>query len=162
MKNRKMCTAAMLLTVLVSATGCGSDEAFMPELQNEKDLGITAEYAADAENGYYDGGMDLGMPDFNTEEYSAITENSFKSAAADPLSTFSIDVDTASYTNIRRMIRQQQEIPADAVRIEEMINYFHYDYPEPAEGEPFSVTTEMTDCPWNADTKLLMIGLKAQ
>ena len=101
-------------------------------------------------------------PDFNTEEYSAITENSFQSVAANPLSTFSADVDTASYSNLRRIIRDGGTIPQDAVRIEEMVNYFHYDYPEPQAGEPFSVTTEIADCPWNADTKLMRIGMKAK
>ncbi|MBR3267485.1 MAG: von Willebrand factor type A domain-containing protein [Oscillospiraceae bacterium] len=102
------------------------------------------------------------IPDFNTEEYSAITENSFKSTVTDPLSTFSADVDTACYSNLRRMIREGSEIPQDSVRIEEMINYFHYNYPEPNGNEPFSVTTELADCPWNSDTKLMMIGMKAK
>ncbi len=99
--------------------------------------------------------------EFNTEEYSATTENTFMSTVSDPLSTFSIDVDTASYSNIRRMIDRGRDIPADAVRIEEMINYFDYSYPEPKNGEPFSVSTEITDCPWNSDTKLMRIGLKS-
>ena len=79
-----------------------------------------------------------------------------------PLSTFSIDVDTASYGNVRRMIRSGVPVPADAVRVEEMINYFDYDYPEPKEGEAFSVTTEYGACPWNEDHRLLLIGLKAK
>ncbi len=100
--------------------------------------------------------------DWNTEEYAYISENGFKHVAEEPLSTFSVDVDTASYGNIRRMIRDQAEIPADAVRIEEMINYFSYDYPEPKGEEPFSVTTEYSDCPWNEDSRLLLIGLQAK
>lgn len=100
--------------------------------------------------------------EFNTEEYNYISENGYKSVMDEPLSTFSIDVDTASYGNIRRMLKNHQSIPADAVRIEEMINYFSYDYPEPKEGMPFSVTTEYTDCPWNEDSRLLMIGLQAK
>ena len=99
---------------------------------------------------------------FNTEEYSSITENTFLSAAAAPLSTFSADVDTASYSNIRRMVLDHETIPPDAVRIEEMINYFHYDYPEPEGSAPFSITTELADCPWNTETKLLLIGLQAK
>lgn len=106
---------------------------------------------------------DAYWPDeeFNTEEYSAITENRFKSVVTNPLSTFAADVDTASYANIRRMINDGIKPQTDAVRIEEILNYFYYDYPEPKAGEPFSVTTELSDCPWNADTKLLLIGLQA-
>lgn len=99
---------------------------------------------------------------WNTEEYAYISENGFKTVMENPLSTFSVDVDTASYGNIRRMIRNGQDIPADAVRIEEMINYFDYDYPEPKGDEPFSVTTEYSDCPWNEDSRLLLIGLQAR
>ncbi len=98
----------------------------------------------------------------NTEEYSAINDNVFKSVLTAPLSTFSADVDTASYSNLRRMINDGSLPYPDAVRIEEMINYFYYDYPEPEGTEPFSVTTEITDCPWNKDTKLMLIGLQAK
>lgn len=102
-------------------------------------------------------------PESNTEEYNSIKENSYKSTVSDPLSTFSIDVDTASYTNLRRMINQGRDsIPADSIRIEEIINYFGYDYPQPAEGEPFSVTQEIADCPWNEETKLMRIGLHSK
>lgn len=103
-----------------------------------------------------------GDDDFNTEEYKYISENGDKSVADEPLSTFSIDVDTAAYSNVRRMINSGTAIPEDAVRLEEMINYFPYNYPQPEEGQPFSVTTEYSDCPWNEDSKLLMIGLKAK
>ena len=103
--------------------------------------------------------------DFNTEEYSAIEEKGYSSVANTPLSTFSVDVDTASYSNLRRMIEDGytlNEIPQGAVRIEEMLNYFSYDYNLPKGTEPFGVTTIMGDCPWNADAKLLQIGLKTQ
>ena len=102
--------------------------------------------------------------DYNTEEYNSIKENSYMSSISNPLSTFSIDVDTASYTNLRRMINRgyaKEDIPKDSIRIEEMINYFSYDYPTPQNGDPFAVTTEVTDCPWNKDTKLMKIGIKA-
>lgn len=103
-----------------------------------------------------------GGQDYNTEEYRYISENGYKSVLEEPLSTFSVDVDTASYSNIRRFINSGQDIPADAVRIEEMLNYFSYDYPEPKSGEPFSVTTEYSACPWNEENHLLLIGLQAQ
>ncbi len=99
---------------------------------------------------------------FNTEEYNEIIENGYKSAVSDPLSTFSIDVDTASYANARRMIQEGGYVDPNAVRIEEFINYFDYNYPEPSTDDPFSVTTELSDCPWNNEAKLLLVGLKAE
>ncbi len=108
-------------------------------------------------------GLADGMPIAgNSEEYGEITENGFQSAAQHPLSTFSADVDTASYSNLRRMLNEGWEIQPDAVRIEEMLNYFHYDYPQPADDAPFSVTTELSGCPWNPDSQLLLIGLQAK
>ncbi|HVN58817.1 MAG TPA: von Willebrand factor type A domain-containing protein [Bacteroidales bacterium] len=100
--------------------------------------------------------------DFNTEGYSPINENGYKDVAHNPLSTFSIDVDNAAYSNVRRFINMGQLPPADAVRIEEMINYFKYDYPEPTGEHPFSVYTEMAACPWNAKHLLLHVGLKGK
>ena len=102
------------------------------------------------------------LEQYNTEEYNSTTENGFKSAANNPLSTFSIDVDTASYSNARRMIEYGSNVDPNAVRVEEFINYFSYDYSEPTTDDPFSVTTELSDCPWNNDAKLLLVGLKAQ
>jgi Ca-activated chloride channel family protein len=99
---------------------------------------------------------------FNTEEYGRLTENEFLAAADNPLSTFSIDVDTASYSNVRRFINQGQLPPADAVRIEELINYFKYEYPQPVGDQPFSITTELAACPWNAGHKLVHIGLQGK
>jgi Ca-activated chloride channel homolog len=100
--------------------------------------------------------------DFNTEEYDHISENNFHKVTDDPLSTFSIDVDAASYSNIRRFLNSNQLPPADAVRVEEMINYFHYDYPQPEKGDPFSINTEIATCPWNLNHKLVMIGLQGK
>ena len=104
----------------------------------------------------------FAMPEYNTEEYSYNEENGFLSTVSSPLSTFAADVDTASYANIRRQILEDGYVIPDAVRIEEMVNYFHYDFPEPEGNEPFNVTTELADCPWNPDTQLLMIGLQAK
>ena len=98
----------------------------------------------------------------NTESYAPIIENDYLSALTSPLSTFSIDVDRASYSNVRRFLRRGQLPPPNAVRIEELINYFEYDYPEPEEGVPFSVTTEVAPCPWNAKHQLVHIGLQAK
>jgi Ca-activated chloride channel family protein len=99
---------------------------------------------------------------FNTEGYAAIDDNSFKNVRNNPLSTFSIDVDNASYSNIRRFINMGQLPPVEAVRIEEMINYFKYDYPEPKGEHPFSVYTELAPCPWNNKHQLLHVGLRGK
>ena len=96
-----------------------------------------------------------------SEEYTEITEKGYISVKDEPLSTFSADVDTASYTRLRRMIKENGYVDPSAVRIEEMINYFSYDYPNSDDGTPFSVTTELSDCPWNIETKLLSVGIKA-
>lgn len=101
-------------------------------------------------------------PDWNTAEYKHEKENGWQSPTSTPFSTFAADVDTASYANVRRMILNGEEVIPDAVRIEEMVNYFNYDYPEAKEGEPFSVTTEIAPCPWNKDTQLMLVGLKAK
>jgi Ca-activated chloride channel family protein len=99
---------------------------------------------------------------FNREGYDGITENPFLKATDNPLSTFSIDVDAASYSNIRRMINQGQLPPQGAVRIEEMINYFSYHYPQPKGEHPFSVNTEISTCPWNPRHQLVLIGLQGR
>lgn len=100
--------------------------------------------------------------DYNRENYHHIAENGYKDARRDPLSTLSIDVDRASYSNIRRFLNQRQMPPADAVRVEEMLNYFPYQYPEPTKAEPFSITKEMTDCPWNTKHQLIRVGIKGK
>ncbi len=99
---------------------------------------------------------------FNTEGYAGIEENGFKNVTNNPLSTFSIDVDNASYSNIRRFINSGVLPPPDAVRIEEMINYFKYDYPQPEGQHPFSVYTELAGCPWNSRHQLLLVGLRGK
>lgn len=98
----------------------------------------------------------------NAEEYESFRENRFLTAVKNPLSTFSLDVDAASYGNIRRLINQGQLPPKDAVRVEEMINYFSYDYPQPTDGHPVRIITETALCPWNKQTQLVRIGVKAK
>ena len=110
------------------------------------------------------GAMPVPAPDFNTEEYADVKENGFRNVYSSPLSTFSADVDTASYCNLRRMLNNNwtpRDIPAGAVRIEEMLNYFRYDYDAPAGDDRFGVTAQIGDCPWNRDSKLLMLGVRA-
>lgn len=96
------------------------------------------------------------------EVYVEIIENDFERTKNSPLSTFSIDVDRASYSNIRRMINNGQRISPDAVKIEEMVNYFDYNYPQPKDAHPFSIHTELAVTPWNAQTKIVKIGLQGQ
>jgi len=98
----------------------------------------------------------------NHESYSAISENSFRAVNSDPLSTFSIDVDRASYTNVRRFLNDGELPPADAVRVEEMINYFDYKYKNPTGKDPVAIHTDMAVCPWNSKHQLVRIALKAK
>ena len=103
-----------------------------------------------------------GPVDFNTEEYDKLVENGFCTVESTPVSTFSADVDTASYCNVRRMIRSGcriEDIPAGAARTEEMLNYFTYDYESPRESEPFGLTASISACPWNEDSRLLVFGI---
>ena len=99
---------------------------------------------------------------FNTEAYDRITDNAWTEVARKPLSTFSSDVDTASYANVRRFLNQGQAPPKDAVRVEELINYFTFNYPEPRNGQPIAVTTAIGDCPWNTSHRLALVGVQAR
>ncbi len=99
---------------------------------------------------------------FNTEDYDAIVENRFYEVTQNPLSTFSIDVDAASYSNMRRFIKNGQKPPKDAVRIEELVNYFDYEYPEPKGEHPFEVISEISECPWQPKHQLLHVGMQGK
>lgn len=140
--------------------------------------GITNSYNRAEKSMQYDGYDDYDTysdyeeywkPDYyevpDAEEYNALEEMGFMAVSVNPLSTFSADVDTASYSNLRRMIEDGyslEDIPDGAVRIEELLNYFSYDYAGPKKGEPFGVTTQIANCPWNENTKIAMIGLKTK
>ena len=100
-------------------------------------------------------------PQYDTASYAEINENRFRLVKDHPLSTFSIDVDTASYSNVRRFLNEGRLPPVDAVRIEELINYFRFDYPDPRNGAPVSITTELGAAPWNPKHKLALVGLKS-
>ncbi len=104
----------------------------------------------------------VDMMPFNTNEYNFVKENGFLGVRTSPLSTFAADVDTASYAQVRAMILRGEPVPVDSVRVEEMLNYFKYEYRQPAAGEPFGVTMQMTQTPWNEGTLLLLIGLQAK
>lgn len=175
MNSMKKLAALMAVVTSVSTlTACGnamdtsgSDYA----MNNEKGAQHYTEAAIAAED--YESADDEAMPpemnsvddsdiQQNDEEYNYIKENGYTAVSSAPLSTFSADVDTASYTNVRRMIDDGMDVPPDAVRIEEFINYFDYDYTDPADGEPFAVHTELSDCPWNNETELLMVGINTK
>lgn len=102
------------------------------------------------------------IPTPNTESYAGIVENGFKQVKNDPLSTFSIDIDKASYANVRRFINQGQLPPKDAVRVEEMINYFDYQYDQPENSHPIAIYTELSYCPWQKNHKLIHVGMQAK
>lgn len=169
--TRRNAVLALLLAAMTTMmTGCGSsfDERESASLTAKNDNALqhqnndiayemAADYSADEDNGEGN-----GLEWENSEEYASVPENNFVLSAENPLSTFSADVDTASYSNVRRMIQSGLEVAPEAVRIEEMINYFSYDYPEPTDGAPLSVTTEMYDCPWNTDNQLFLIGMQAE
>jgi len=109
--------------------------------------------------------LGYALPDadgYNREQYSPIVENEFRDVRNEPLSTFAIDVDAASYANVRRFLAEQRLPPADAVRIEELVNYFDYDYPDPVGGAPFSITTEVAPAPWNPAHRLVHVGLQGR
>ena len=112
-------------------------------------------------------GMSLGQStpssvSLNSESYAPIREIEFVTAKENPLSTFSIDVDTASYSNVRRHLEEERTPPADAIRTEELINYFRYDYPQPSGENAFSVNLEMNRAPWNPEHELVRIGIKGR
>ena len=177
---RKEIIAVLLsITLLVGTlTGCGkstSDTATSTAgiTENTEAKAWTEEAATEEEKtvkgeSYLDGCYDYD-PDFtrkeNSEEYSEWEEKGYSSVMKEPVSTFSADVDTASYSNLRRLIREGysiDELPENAVRIEEMLNYFTYDYKEPEGSEPFGVTAKIGKCPWNEEAELVMLGLKTE
>ncbi len=149
-------------------TGCSS-KTFSTELTDSGTFNSQPAAAA-PEYSMADGAYEVfeeteASGEFNTEEYDALTENRFISVANAPVSTFSADVDTASYCNVRRMINDGYgigDIPTGAVRTEEMLNYFTYDYAEPAAGEPFGITAAVSGCPWNAENLLLVLGITTE
>jgi Ca-activated chloride channel family protein len=128
----------------------------------EYDGVVSAEAAYDTGTGDVYGGEYYEYDDFNANEYDYYEENSWLSTKTSPLSTFAADVDTASYSNIRSYINSGYDIDPSMVRIEELVNYFSYDYELPSDGDKFAVSTEYADCPWNEDTKLARISLATE
>jgi Ca-activated chloride channel family protein len=121
--------------------------------------GFNGAFSTDA-NGIGLGRVHRQPPEHNTEAYDRVEDNPFLAVSQNPLSTFSIDVDTAAYSNMRRFLNQGQLPPKDSVRIEELVNYFSYDYDPPTDDAPFSANIEVADCPWNEDHRLARVALK--
>ncbi len=173
--------SCMLLVAVIIVVGCSAqvEETEIATTQMETQLNVPSNTIAEKEvedtlniaMGVESGVMydfdhspiiDFPTVDYNTEEYNSFEENAFSSVYNNPLSTFGADVDSASYTNVRRMINEGILPTTDAVRVEEMVNFFDYDYIEPSEEEIFNIYTEVNPCEWNQDTQLLSIVLNTQ
>lgn len=138
----------------------GSLQSSPPGTAVAVDMAVAEEVAFEAEAPVNAAPLEESPADFNTEEYDRIYENEFLEALSNPLSTVSIDVDTASYSNARRFLNESRLPPEDAVRIEEFINYFNYDYAQPTDEHPFSINVELSAAPWSPDHQLVHVGLQ--
>lgn len=171
---KAFCLATALIMTMGTLASCGSGSSgdvkngaadgyggsYRPEQNNADNTGKEEEDYSYQNSIQNDAAAGKFIP--NAEEYAEYAENGYKLVTDAPLSTFSVDVDTASYANARRMLQSGMEVEPNAVRTEEFINYFSYDYPQPEDGESVSVTSELSDCPWNDDAKLMLVGLKAK
>ena len=193
MKRKTVLRSVIASATLLSLTACGQANLTSPtavpvDASTATTVTTTVETAPAEYPVYYDNSMKTyaisesenylgfaeedafrGEPDeglnWNTEEYDSIRENVFKDVTTSPLSTFSADVDTASYSNLRRLLNSGytlSEVPEGAIRAEEMINYFTYNYNGPERGEPFGVNAEISACPWNSEHELLHLGLQTE
>ncbi|HMT73318.1 MAG TPA: VWA domain-containing protein [Chitinophagaceae bacterium] len=183
MKRLVIAVAAMLLITLVAcdqqkrSQNTKSQEMTIQKIEMRKPSSTSDEILSrtipvEANKGLYDNisiepqkltDTETGKNEvYNTEDYDNIVKNRFLATTQNPLSTFSIDVDKAAYANVRRYLDNGTLPPAGAVRIEEMVNYFKYDYPQPDNDVPFSVNTEISSCPWNSQHQLIQIGLQGK
>lgn len=159
---------SILCVVLLMSNACEVHQKHsykLEEIQDVENYAVPVSEEIINNDGYlydYEVNFEHTSENFNTEEYDRINENDFLDAFQNPLSTFSIDVDNAAYSNVRRFLNTNQLPPKDAVRIEEMINYFSYNYPQPKDQHPFSFTNEVAVTPWNTNTKLVHIGIQGK
>jgi Ca-activated chloride channel family protein len=161
--SRSKAFALLILAALLASSCVTADNSNEPSVGLRRDAS-NANVASNAGTVAYDGAAEKAKEEEPGagERYAQIDENPFLEASRAPLSTFSIDVDTASYSNTRRFLYDGQLPPRDAVRIEELVNYFSYDYPQPSGDSPFSVKAEVADCPWNTQHRLVQIGLQGK
>src|SRR5713226_1580925 len=140
--------------VLLLLPACGTDEGHGPRARYKKDARASMDRRDFPPE--VDPNQDVREhAEFNTATYDRIYDNPLLAARDHPLSTFSIDVDTASYSNVRRFLNEARLPPKDAVRVADFINYFHYDYPQPQGEHPISIQAEIAGCPWNSDHRLV-------
>lgn len=156
--NLRYAILPLLLFPLLFFLGCGSKK----EVTTKDGSAVRNLYFATPTSPASFVVREASPQELNTEQYDYIQENASKEAISNPVSTFSIDVDTASYSNIRRFLNGNTLPPAGSVRIEELINYFSYDYPTPIDGAPLTLTAEMSECPWQKEHKLVQIGIKGK
>ena len=179
--KNKICLLLAVVLIIGCFAGCSAKHNVSVPTNEKPSTPVVSQPAAEPE--YEDGGIYSEAVDayvdiepmepyepyepenpieWDTEEYDYQKENSFESVSSKPFATFAADVDTASYANFRRQVLNNETIRPDSVRVEEFVNYFRYDYPEPVGNEPFSVTTEIAPCPWNEKTQLLSVGMQAK
>ena len=163
---RKYVLSAVYIALMLSPLGCGTDESgysVSPSASTEVyDYSAPSEPASEAPAIMPPVGLGIG-PGQGGDRFDHIVENSFLAVADKPRSTFSIDVDTASYSKTRVYLMQHQTLPPpDAVRIEELVNYFQYDYSPPTGEHPFAVHVETARCPWQSKHRLVRVGIKGE
>ncbi|NIJ53634.1 YfbK domain-containing protein [Dyadobacter arcticus] len=156
----KLTSASTMSVTLMAGQAIPTEEPVARDQQSESLVLHSFSKMAAAPSSVLQGNVSRARP--NTENYNPINENGFQFTGHDPVTTFSVDVDRAAYSNVRRFLNAGQMPPVDAVRIEEMINYFDYDYPQPTGTHPISIHAEFTNSPWNDGLKLLHIGLQGK
>lgn len=163
LRNRFVVNVVVLAALVAGCDGAATKGPAPPAASARSariDVAATADMAAPVSGSPQAPGREAER--FNTESYARIDENPFLAVSQNPLSTFSIDVDTASYSNVRRFLSQGMLPPPDAVRIEELINYFSYQYAAPTDDKPFATHLEVATCPWNGEHRLVRIGIKGR
>lgn len=158
----RLAGSVVLIVGVLSLTGCGNSHRMQSRPVATAKSPARVDVQRDDAKAKHEK-EDAAAAGHNTETYDRIIENDFLSAAQHPLSTFSLDVDTASYSNVRRFLLQERRLPpTDAVRLEEMLNYFPYNYAPPRDGMPFATHVEVADCPWNKEHRLVRLGVKGR
>src|SRR5437762_4683814 len=148
---RRVALPTLLGAALLALPACNDSKSSKMEVKHA--VGMAPIVAHDATE----------KPEPNTEAYDHLVENSFQLAAREPLSTFSADVDTASYSNVRRFLFDEGKLPPkDAVRVEELVNYFRYAYPGPKDDAPVAISPELAACPWNPKHKIVRSGVQSR